>query len=276
MVSSKIIDKSKRMVIVSDDRKEILTDHRNDKRVVQALANHDTNFTYVKENGNDYIVFIMPLSTGWDYVCIYDSAKLLSSLRSLYFFSGAGVILFISVMLLVLNQMKNSQDRMNRLIDLSETDALTGIYNRGSGEAMIGEMLEKRIKCTFLMLDVDKFKSINDTLGHDTGDKVIIAVADMLSECAKPNDIVMRLGGDEFVMVLAGVDNRGYAEDIINKLFGLVDNAQIQGAETLKLSVSVGVSFYDGNGRGDFGKLYQTADEKIYISKETEGNKATF
>ena len=276
VVSAKIIDKSKRVVIVSNNRDEMMQDHRDDKRVAAAITNHDTSYTNVKDNGRDYIVFIMPLSIGWDYVCIYDSSELLSSLRSLYFFSAAGVILFISIMLLVLNQMRNSQDRMNRLIDLSQTDALTGILNRGSGEAKIGEMLEKRMKCTFLMLDVDRFKSINDTYGHDTGDKVIIAVAEMLSECAKPKDVVMRLGGDEFVIVLGGVADRSYAEDIINKLFSLVDNATIPGAEELKLSISMGAAFYDGVGRADFAKLYQTADEKIYISKATEGNKVTF
>ncbi|MBQ5310709.1 MAG: diguanylate cyclase [Oscillospiraceae bacterium] len=276
MASARIIDRQKKLIIVSDKTEEILTDYREDKRVKDAIADRNSQYTIIKSGGREYIVFISPLTTGWDYVCIYDTSKLLGSLRYLYLFSASGILLFLSVVLVIFSQMRSSRKRMNRLINLSETDALTGVFNRGSGEARINDMLEKRTKCTFLMLDVDKFKSINDTLGHDTGDKVIIAVAEMLSQCAHAKDIVMRLGGDEFVMVLAGVCDRSYAEDIADKLFRLLDAARIDGADDMKLSVSIGAAMYDGVGRADFNRLYQEADPKIYISKKTEGNMITF
>ena len=93
----------------------------------------------------------------------------------------------------------------NRLLYLYETDLMTGIRNRGSGEKKIKDLLEQNCNGMFCLLDVDKFKLINDTFGHGVGDKVIIAIADCLKASFRKGDVVMRLGGDEYAVFADGI-----------------------------------------------------------------------
>lgn len=95
--------------------------------------------------------------------------------------------------------------RENRLLYLSEMDLMTGIRNRGSGERKIKETIAQNIPGMFVILDCDKFKSINDTYGHAVGDEVIIAVAKALQGICGEKDILLRLGGDEFAMYIPGM-----------------------------------------------------------------------
>lgn len=108
--------------------------------------------------------------------------------------------------------------RENRLIYLSETDLMTGISNRGSGEKKISELLRKRVGGMLVLIDCDKFKSINDTFGHNVGDVVIIAIADALQRLCGENDVVMRLGGDEFAMFIPEIVDEASANDFFERI----------------------------------------------------------
>ncbi len=83
-----------------------------------------------------------------------------------------------------------------KLIVLSETDRMTGLLNRISGELKVEENLKQGKGGLFILLDIDHFKSFNDTFGHDVGDKVIINVANCLKTAFREHDILFRLGGD--------------------------------------------------------------------------------
>ena len=99
----------------------------------------------------------------------------------------------------------------NRLIVLSEIDALTSISNRGSGERRAEKLINSGVKGMFCLLDVDKFKSINDSFGHTVGDKALIEIADCLRRSFTGSDVVMRLGGDEFAVYAVGVETERQA-----------------------------------------------------------------
>ena len=99
------------------------------------------------------------------------------------------------------------------VIDLAEWIALaaifmTGLYNRGSGERQISHLLQEKTGGLLCLIDCDKFKTINDTYGHSTGDKVIIAVAETMQKSCRDKDVVLRLGGDEFAVFMP--EMRGY------------------------------------------------------------------
>lgn len=114
---------------------------------------------------------------------------------------------------------EEEKKRENKLLYLAETDLMTGLCNRGSGEKKITAFLKERTAGLLCLLDCDKFKSINDTYGHSVGDKVIIAIAEKLQKSCRDKDVIFRLGGDEFAMFMTGMVEQKAAERFFERLF---------------------------------------------------------
>ncbi len=159
---------------------------------------------------------------------------------------------------------------------LSETDQMTGINNRASGSKKIQEYIASGIYGLFIIIDADKFKSVNDNYGHSTGDKVIIEIAECMKRAFRGDDIIMRLGGDEFAAYLSTVADKKTADIIIDRFFREIDSIDIPTLGDHKINVSVGCAFKRNEDDHDFDALYQHADTCLYLSKEVVGNKATF
>ncbi|MBR1877282.1 MAG: GGDEF domain-containing protein [Lachnospiraceae bacterium] len=170
---------------------------------------------------------------------------------------------------------KEKRDR-DRLLYLSETDRLTGINNRGSGESKIRKQLLSCEGGMFILFDVDKFKYVNDNFGHDVGDKVLIAIADCMKRTFRNNDIVMRLGGDEFAAYASLVLSREGAEIIVDRLMKQIGRIKIPELGDNRVEVSAGVAFYRPEDRFDFDELYKRADKCTYESKAHEGSYVTY
>lgn len=161
----------------------------------------------------------------------------------------------------------------NYLRYLSQTDLMTGIFNRGHGERTISELLEKRTQGLFCLLDVDKFKNVNDKYGHIVGDNVLIEIAKALQRVKGQNDVVMRLGGDEFAAYFVGAASEEAASEIIKRFFDEVSNIHVEPI-TEGISVSLGAVLYkDGL---TFDSIYKLADNGVYDSKTNKGNSCTF
>lgn len=165
--------------------------------------------------------------------------------------------------------------RENRLIYLSETDLMTGISNRGSGEKKISELLRKRVGGMLVLIDCDKFKSINDTFGHNVGDAVIIAIADALQRLCGENDVVMRLGGDEFAMFIPKIVDEASANDFFERIFDSIDEIEISEMGDRKIYVSLGASICLAGKETTFDQLYREMDIAMYESKKQDGYCAT-
>lgn len=163
----------------------------------------------------------------------------------------------------------------NRLLYLSETDLMTGIKNRGSGEKAITDLIKAGRKGLMCLLDCDKFKQVNDTYGHIVGDAVIIAVAKSLQSVCREDDICMRLGGDEFAMFIPGITDSEGAEKFSMRVFAKLKDIKIPEMGDEKIYVSMGEAFYDGSSDIDFDKLYRKADSAMYKSKTNTGYCAT-
>jgi diguanylate cyclase (GGDEF)-like protein len=160
------------------------------------------------------------------------------------------------------------------LTAMSETDALTGISNRGGGEAKIMKLLEDGTPGMFALMDVDKFKSVNDTFGHGVGDKVLIEVAGCLVRSFRDADIVMRLGGDEFAVYATGMTKPEAANACLNRLYSEVDKIDVEEMRGTghKVSISLGAVFCTKHQVQTFDELYQQADAVMYVSKRGGGN----
>ena len=161
--------------------------------------------------------------------------------------------------------------RENRLIYLAQTDLMTGLCNRRSGEKRITELLKKKTGGLLCLIDCDKFKSINDNYGHFVGDKVIIAVAEKLRKTCRDSDVVLRLGGDEFAMFVPGMLEQGPAEKFFERFFENIQQIDILEMQGKNIEISLGACFYDGYEEVSFDQLYRKADRAMYQSKKQKG-----
>ncbi|HAK57831.1 MAG TPA: hypothetical protein DCP06_02525 [Lachnospiraceae bacterium] len=182
------------------------------------------------------------------------------------------VVMIIAFTMFILYSRRMEREEKRHLVKLSQTDAMTGIYNRGGGERMISEAIDAKAEGLFILLDADKFKSVNDNYGHDVGDKVIISIADALKSSFRDDDIVMRLGGDEFAVYAPGVCDSDAASHVIRRFFKAIDAIEIPEMENRKICVSLGACFWLVSDPIHFENLYKRADAMLYDSKQVEGN----
>ena len=158
-------------------------------------------------------------------------------------------------------------------------DSLTSIPNRLLSldrlSQMIKEMERSGEKAAVVFLDLDDFKKINDSLGHDVGDKVLVEAANRLSSTVRDSDTVGRLGGDEFIVLLGALAKSFDAVDIVEKLLDAFSEPfRIDGRELI-LTTSIGVAVFPDNG-ANASDLLRNADAAMYQSKERGRNTYSF
>jgi diguanylate cyclase (GGDEF)-like protein len=161
---------------------------------------------------------------------------------------------------------------VERLETQARSDALTGLANRMSFEiALTSELVSAEKSGVVVMVDLDRFKEINDSLGHETGDRLLIEIADRLRSVARRTDMVARFGGDEFAMLLGRVDPDDPAEmtrridDVHRRLTAKVE---LEGL-TFEVGASMGVVQWPEQG-GDSAGLLRRADTAMYEAKRNQ------
>lgn len=157
--------------------------------------------------------------------------------------------------------------------DMAEKDFLTNIYNRRSffsyTKKLFASMERGNISLTVAMLDIDHFKKCNDTYGHDAGDKVIVAVANVLSEIFRGEDIVARMGGEEFCVCCVNMDTKG-AEKKFEELRKKIEETPIYYKDkTIHISISIGIC---QKTQENIHKMVTFADKMLYKAKENGRN----
>ncbi len=162
--------------------------------------------------------------------------------------------------------------REKHLLYLSETDAMTGLRNRGSGEQTITDLMAGGVEGMFCVLDADKFKSVNDNFGHEVGDKVIKAIADCLRKTFRQSDVILRLGGDEFAAYAIGITDEERGKIVVDRFFKEIDAINIPELGDRKISISLGSALFSVAEGCSFTELYKRADAAAYQSKKTQGN----
>ncbi|WP_286757701.1 EAL domain-containing protein [Ralstonia sp. RL] len=159
-----------------------------------------------------------------------------------------------------------------RIREASQRDALTGLPNRALLFEYVDHLLavaqRTRRNGALLFIDLDRFKPINDTHGHDVGDQVLKQVARRLLECTRHEDIVGRLGGDEFVVVLPHPDAAHDVATVAHHIVERVSEPYYVGELQLHLSPSIGISLYPRHG-DDVDALIKCADSAMYIAKKS-------
>lgn len=175
-----------------------------------------------------------------------------------------------------ITERKRAEERFNYL---AYHDALTGLPNRLSLLSRLEQALPEahryRWSLAVIFIDLDRFKTINDTLGHQTGDQLLMTVANRLTRCVRASDTVARLGGDEFVIVLPDAGNMADIAQVASKILdAFQESIEIDGHE-LHSSPSLGIAVYPTDG-ADTDTLMKNADTAMYHAKAAGRNTYQF
>ncbi|TXH90565.1 MAG: EAL domain-containing protein [Rhodoferax sp.] len=175
-----------------------------------------------------------------------------------------------------LNEQRTNAEK---LAHFAMHDALTGLANRRLLHDRIGQALAKAEReasqVGLLMLDLDHFKNVNDSHGHDLGDELIVAVGERLQHAVRAGDTVARLGGDEFVVLLPKVGQDIEILAMVERILQAVDGLYPLAHHALYVSASIGVALYPRDGK-DAASLLKNADTAMYRAKESGRNRFQF
>ncbi len=169
-----------------------------------------------------------------------------------------------------------AQERLDRL---AHYDALTGLPNRNLFHDRLQHALDRARRAgrsvAILVLDLDNFKTVNDSLGHDAGDRLLQAVAGGIRGCVRAEDTAARLGGDEFVIVLENIERAEEASMVAHKLTDTLTQPFQLGEHEVFVTASVGIAVYPDDAK-DLDNLLKNADTAMYRAKEQGRNAYRF
>ncbi len=179
----------------------------------------------------------------------------------------------VAAVLRIAQALQTAESSEARLVFQANHDSLTGLPNRRMMEQHLSDLLaEPAIDDTHvavLYLDLDRFKLINDTLGHSHGDELLIEVAERLHANVRPSDLVTRIGGDEFMIILGHVVSVSQAVDLANRLRSCLRTPFIVHGMTFYVSASIGLAFASGDDRNATAEaLVRDADTAMYQAKD--------
>lgn len=162
---------------------------------------------------------------------------------------------------------------------IANHDALTDLPNRSLFQDRLGQALvqaqRRKEKAALVFVDLDRFKSINDTLGHHIGDLLLQEIAHRLRASVRSADTVARLGGDEFVVILPGIKTAEKVALIVEKIHSNLARQMILADRVLRITASIGISIYPDNGK-DAATLMRNADIAMYHAKGSGRNAIQF
>lgn len=166
-----------------------------------------------------------------------------------------------------------AHDHLQRLAAL---DPLTGLYNRRFGLQRLSEEFSRAVRIgsplAVLMMDIDHFKNINDTYGHQAGDRALVKVARLSRSMLRDGDVMLRYGGEEFMIILPGASCSD-AKTMAQRLRRAVEDIGIEyGEHRFSMTVSIGAASYPEMNADNQDAFVQAADERLYRAKETGRN----
>jgi diguanylate cyclase (GGDEF)-like protein len=164
----------------------------------------------------------------------------------------------------------------DRLKSMAQYDQLTQLPNRMLLQERLQQSLERarasKGRLALLYLDLDKFKQVNDTLGHAAGDLLLQEVAHRLKQCVRETDTVARIGGDEFVILLDRVNNPDDSGKVAEKICKALNVPMVLKGHDWQILPSIGIANYPENAT-ELSQLFRHADEAMYSAKKSGGNR---
>jgi diguanylate cyclase (GGDEF)-like protein/PAS domain S-box-containing protein len=158
-------------------------------------------------------------------------------------------------------------------------DSLTGLPNRDMFRDRLGQEVKKSDREGFplalLLIDLDQFKEVNDTLGHSVGDLLLQEATHRIRACVRESDTLARLGGDEFTVVLSTISETSHVEDVAQKIVSRLAEPFYLGSDVVYVSASIGITLYP-NDATDIDALMKNADQAMYVAKNKGRNRFSY
>jgi diguanylate cyclase (GGDEF)-like protein len=270
-------------IVYSDDRSLLGEDASRSegvrdaiRGVVEAEIEHGTDDD---ERGGRTLEVYVPLNVGGgpapdgalELYLSYDpvAADIRTDVLSVYLLLGGGFLLvFLALFRIV-------QGASRRLRHLALHDGLTDLPNRSLLYRRAERALRGDSLAALLLIDLDRFKEVNDTLGHDHGDELLIEVAGRLRAVLRRSDVLARLGGDEFAVLLGDLPNRGAVAELAGRLQAALRRPFALRGIAVELEASIGVALWPDHG-DDVVTLVQRADVAMYEAKRSQSGLETY
>ena len=179
------------------------------------------------------------------------------------------------VILLTRTDITDFYSEQQELRKRAQLDALTGIYNVSIKTMIRKELLTRDEQAAVLFMDLDNFKVVNDTLGHARGDSLLCAVAEVIKQNTRQNDLCGRIGGDEFVVFLNVACCEEALKEIVERIQQEINDMIVYHVGELEVSCSIGVACYPKDGKR-FEDLLKHADTAVYQAKQEGKNRIVF
>ncbi len=177
----------------------------------------------------------------------------------------------ISGIIALINDVTDHQLLKRELEKRAKTDTLTGLLNKSATEDLVRMMVsnyrQEEEQSALLILDVDRFKQVNDTFGHAEGDRVLAEIGRIIKNCCRSADVAGRIGGDEFLIFMRHIEDAQNACGLAERLQQQVAHAFFKDRLKRQISLSIGIAVCPENGR-DYDTLFRAADETLYYVKK--------
>ncbi len=208
--------------------------------------------------------------------------------QSTYIFAVAMIGIFAIYFIFTISMSIKTEKTLKRALEASyyltnslqstiETDSLTNTYSRATAQEKIAEVVSRSgdsgMSHTLIIADADNFKGINDTYGHQIGDRYLMEFASAIKSSLRAGDILGRLGGDEFIVLLNNVGGKENARNVINRILSSVSSISIKDVDLEKVGISIGAVMIPEHST-DYTELNLMADKALYVSKNS--GKSTF
>lgn len=169
-----------------------------------------------------------------------------------------------------LSKQNNEIRKINKKLEkISSTDELTQLLNRRSLEKHLNNLIKRKSAFSLLLIDIDDFKHINDSYGHDTGDKILIKLGNMISNYTRSDDICGRWGGEEFMIILPNTSET-HALRFGNRFKNTVANYDFSQIDSL--TISIGISVFNEEKDTNIQSIFKRADKSLYLAKSQGKN----
>lgn len=200
-----------------------------------------------------------------------------------YLSSGAGLmfeaLMFSYLLRFRVKALESEVEQRKRaeykLTEMAYRDDLTNLPNRRLffeiAENILHQAKRNKQQCALLFIDIDGFKAVNDSLGHESGDSLLIEIAGRLKASLRASDLLARMGGDEFVVLLGELDDEIYAARAAESIISMLSTPFELPLGTVEVGASIGISYYPRHG-ASIDTLMSAADKAMYKVKKTEKN----
>ncbi|MEF9853007.1 MAG: diguanylate cyclase [Hydrogenoanaerobacterium sp.] len=239
------------------------------------LNNHEAqqNFWYSGDEKEGLAVTRYEPNLKWHLIVENDTSLITGQLNAHIlqsFIIIAVIVLLVLLTITAITRKYNAQIVKLALIAGIRHDSITQLYNKRATEEMVSAVfkddIEKDLQHAFLIIDIDNFKNVNDTMGHGFGDHVIIELADELKAQFREDDIVGRIGGDEFAVLIKNIESTDELLQKLNRMCIRFSEKDVGEGQVYHVSCSIGVALFKKDGT-NYTEVFEKADQALYYAK---------